>query len=175
MGGGGSCHRSRNLSSIGDLMMTVGALAAVKAPKAEGLGFGGKILPPVFSGKNIKVKGAVAKINGLVNEYATSAAQVRARWPMGLQVPPRQVRGLYGGQGCSPGRQGLRKGWQLRVRERPLCWSFQQTQRLCLPRFPYVCLRGCACQAHLQAHSRPQDCSQDFCETSGVAGQVVST
>jgi leucyl-tRNA synthetase len=76
--------KGRNLSSIGDLMMTVGALAAVKAPKAEGLGFGGKILPPVFSGKNVKVKGAVAKINGLVNEYATSAAQVRARWPMGL-------------------------------------------------------------------------------------------
>merc|ERR1712070_1064642 len=76
--------KGRNLSSIGDLMMTVGALAAVKAPKAEGLGFGGKILPPAFSGKNIKVKGAVAKINGLVNEYATSAAQVRARWPMGL-------------------------------------------------------------------------------------------
>merc|ERR1740130_1943320 len=67
--------KGRNLSSIGDLLMTVGALAAVKAPKAEGLGFGGK---------NIKVKGAVAKINGLVNEYATSAAQVRARWPMGL-------------------------------------------------------------------------------------------
>merc|ERR1711959_601225 len=77
-------RQGRNLSSIGDLLMTVGALAAVKAPKAEGLGFGGKILPPVFSGKNIKVKGAVAKINGLVNEYATSAAQVRARWPMGL-------------------------------------------------------------------------------------------
>merc|ERR1711998_230626 len=76
--------KGRNLSSIGDLMMTVGALASVKAPKAEGLGVGGKILPPVFSGKNIKVKGAVAKINGLVNEYATSAAQVRARWPMGL-------------------------------------------------------------------------------------------
>merc|ERR1711967_133113 len=76
--------KGRNLSSIGDMLMTVGALAAVKAPKAEGLGFGGKVLPPVFSGKNIKVKGAVAKINGLVNEYATSAAQVRARWPMGL-------------------------------------------------------------------------------------------
>merc|ERR1711998_754217 len=30
--------KGRNLSSIGDLMMTVGALAAVKAPKAEGLG-----------------------------------------------------------------------------------------------------------------------------------------
>merc|ERR1712216_428982 len=38
--------KGRNLSSIGDLTMTVGALAAVKAPKAEGLGFGGKILPP---------------------------------------------------------------------------------------------------------------------------------
>merc|ERR1711998_752052 len=67
-------RKGRNLSSIGDMLMTVGALAAVKAPKAEGLGFGGKVLPPVFSGKNIKVKGAVAKINGLVNEYATSAA-----------------------------------------------------------------------------------------------------
>merc|ERR1719181_1204022 len=76
--------KGRNLSSIGDLLTTVGALAAVKAPKAEGLGMGGKILPPVFSGKDIKVKGAVARINGLVNEYATSAAQVRARWPMGL-------------------------------------------------------------------------------------------
>merc|ERR1719453_1461659 len=52
--------------------------------KGEGRGMGGKILPPVFSGKDIKVKGAVARINGLVNEYATSAAQVRARWPMGL-------------------------------------------------------------------------------------------
>merc|ERR1711998_341223 len=60
--------KGRNLSSIGDMLMTVGALAAVKAPKAEGLGFGGKVLPPVFSGKNIKVKGAVAKINGLVND-----------------------------------------------------------------------------------------------------------
>merc|ERR1719181_975254 len=76
--------KGRNLSSIGDLLTTVGALSAVKAPKAEGLGMGGKILPPVFSGKNIKVKGAVARINDLVNEYATSAAQVRARWPMGL-------------------------------------------------------------------------------------------
>merc|ERR1712216_702400 len=56
--------KGRNLSSIGDMLMTVGALAAVKAPKAEGLGFGGKVLPPVFSGKIIKVKGAVAKING---------------------------------------------------------------------------------------------------------------
>merc|ERR1711906_15492 len=78
--------KGRNLSSIGDLLTTVGALSAVKAPKAEGLGMGGKILPPVFSGKNIKVKGAVARINGLVNEYATSAAQVRMEGKGVLQV-----------------------------------------------------------------------------------------
>merc|ERR1711903_200535 len=63
----------RNLSSIGDLLQTVAALGAVKPPKAEGLGMGGK-----------KVSNAVAAINGLVNEYSTSCAQVRARWPMGL-------------------------------------------------------------------------------------------
>merc|ERR1712072_98617 len=76
--------KGRNLSSIGDLLMTVGALAAVKAPKAEGLGFGGSKLPSLFAGKVQKVPNALARINGLVNEYATSCAQVRARWPMGL-------------------------------------------------------------------------------------------
>merc|ERR1711881_420871 len=76
--------KGRNLSSIGDLLMTVGALAAVKAPKAEGLGFGGSRLPALFAGKVQKVPNALARINGLVNEYATSCAQVRARWPMGL-------------------------------------------------------------------------------------------
>merc|ERR1711964_345100 len=76
--------KGRNLSSIGDLLKTVGALGAVRAPKAEGLGMGGSTIPPVFSGKNIKVPKAVAAINGLVNEYTQSTAQVRARWPMGL-------------------------------------------------------------------------------------------
>merc|ERR1711988_1693718 len=74
----------RNLSSIGDLLETVAALGAVKPPKAEGLGMGGKVVPTIFTGKNIKVSNAVAAINGLVNEYTTSCAQVRARWPMGL-------------------------------------------------------------------------------------------
>merc|ERR1711881_466939 len=74
----------RNLSSIGDLLQTVAALGAVKPKKAEGLGMGGTKLPTIFTGKNIKVSGAVAAINGLVNEYSTSCAQVRARWPMGL-------------------------------------------------------------------------------------------
>merc|ERR1719160_1999169 len=59
------------LSSIGDILVTVGAM-------------GGDTIPAIFSGKNIKVNGAVAAINGLVNEYTTSANQVRERWPIGL-------------------------------------------------------------------------------------------
>merc|ERR1711881_71294 len=74
----------RNLSSIGDLLQTVAALGAVKPPKAEGLGMGGKQVMTIFTGKALKVSNAVAAINGLVNEYSTSCAQVRARWPMGL-------------------------------------------------------------------------------------------
>merc|ERR1711907_215720 len=74
----------RNLSSIGDLLQTVAALGAVKPPKAEGLGMGGKEVMTIFTGKMLKVSNAVAAINGLVNEYSTSCAQVRARWPMGL-------------------------------------------------------------------------------------------
>merc|ERR1712159_657699 len=74
----------RNLSSVGDLLETVSALGAVKPVKAEGLGMGGDKVPTIFTGKHIKVSNAVAAINGLVNEHATSCAQVRARWPMGL-------------------------------------------------------------------------------------------
>merc|ERR1711901_4547 len=44
----------------------------------------GDKVPTIFTGKHIKVSSAVAAINGLVNEYSTSCAQVRARWPMGL-------------------------------------------------------------------------------------------
>merc|ERR1712227_543980 len=74
----------RAMSSIGDLLETIGALGAVKAKPAEGLGMGGSVLPAIFSGDEIKVSNAVAAINGLVNEYTKSCAQVRARWPMGL-------------------------------------------------------------------------------------------
>merc|ERR1711959_171513 len=76
--------KGRGLSSIGDLLQTVAAISAVKAPKAEGAGMGASELRTIFSGKEIKVPNAVAKINGLVNEFTTSAKQVRERWPMGL-------------------------------------------------------------------------------------------
>merc|ERR1712072_932465 len=74
----------RALSSVGDLLQTIGSLGPVKAKPAEGLGMGGDALPEIFSGKEIKVSNAVAAINGLVNEYMKECAQVRNRWPMGL-------------------------------------------------------------------------------------------
>merc|ERR1712070_861536 len=76
--------KGRALSSIGDLLVTVGSMGAVHAKPAEGLGMGGSVLPTIFSGQTIKVSNAVAAINGLVNEYTSSCVQVRARWPMGL-------------------------------------------------------------------------------------------
>merc|ERR1711918_269448 len=76
--------KGRALSSIGDLLASVGALGAVHAPKAEGIGLGGSKLPKIFGGDSVKVSNAVASINGLVNEYADMTAQVRGRWPMGI-------------------------------------------------------------------------------------------
>jgi hypothetical protein len=76
--------KGQNLSSIGDLLRTIGAMGAVKAPKAQGLGMGGNKIRSVFSGKDIKVGNALAAVNGLVNEYAMACKGVRARWPLGL-------------------------------------------------------------------------------------------
>jgi hypothetical protein len=76
--------KGRALSSIGDMLTTVGSLADIPAPKSEGVGFGGTEIPKIFSGKTVKVSNAMAAINGLVNEYSQSCAQVRMRWPLGL-------------------------------------------------------------------------------------------
>merc|ERR1719313_3116191 len=76
--------KGRGLSSIGDLLNVISTMAAVKAPAEEGLGMGGDTIPAIFSGKSLKVNGAVAAINGLVNEYTGQINQVRERWPMGL-------------------------------------------------------------------------------------------
>merc|ERR1711959_130846 len=60
--------KGSNLASVGDLLQTVSAVSKVQPDKdVKALG-----------------KGAVSKINGLVNEYITTMAQVRDRWPMGL-------------------------------------------------------------------------------------------
>merc|ERR1711998_329521 len=76
--------QGRYLSSVGDLLQTVGSLGAVKPRPAEGLGMGGDKIPTIFSGSFIKVPTGKAPINGLVNEYTDSCKQVRERWPMGL-------------------------------------------------------------------------------------------
>merc|ERR1712139_170324 len=76
--------QGRYLSSVGDLLQTVGSMGAVKPKPSEGLGMGGDKVPTIFSGSFIKVPAGKAPINGLVNEYTDSCKQVRERWPMGL-------------------------------------------------------------------------------------------
>jgi len=72
------------LSSIGDLLVTVGRLSDVKVSKSEGVGAGAKALPAIFGAKNVKAKNAVSSINFLVNEYTRTLTSVQNRWPMGL-------------------------------------------------------------------------------------------
>merc|ERR1711865_870917 len=63
--------KGSNLASIGDLLQTVSAVSKVKPVKAEGVSEGSPTLKLIFSNKDVKAlgKGAVSKINGLVNEY----------------------------------------------------------------------------------------------------------
>jgi hypothetical protein len=74
----------RGLSSIGDLLKTVGEMATVKVGKAAGVGAGSKTLPQVFGSSKVKVKNAVTSINFLVDDYTRTLTQVQQRWPMGL-------------------------------------------------------------------------------------------
>merc|ERR1712146_79147 len=96
----------RAMSSIGDFLVTVGAMGPVKAKPAEGLGMGGSDLPEIFSGKVIKVSNAVAAINGLVNEYtmapprcvpaglwvSASTSWTSSRSPCSALVSSRSIR-----------------------------------------------------------------------------------
>merc|ERR1712070_933358 len=76
--------KGRNLSSLGDLLNSVTALAPVRAGKAEGIGAGASSLKPIFGGRIIKVPNAPTKINALVDEYMGVVTAVRRRWPMGI-------------------------------------------------------------------------------------------
>jgi len=76
--------QGRSLSSIGDLLNTLAGIADVKTEAADGEGFGAEKLPLIFSGAEVKVDGAISKINGLVNEYVNTLGEVKDRWPMGL-------------------------------------------------------------------------------------------
>jgi hypothetical protein len=76
--------KGRNLSSIGDLLMTLGSIGDVKVEKAPGVGFGDKEVKNLFSNGNVKVSSSVTKINGLVNEYISQLGSIKEKWPMGL-------------------------------------------------------------------------------------------
>jgi len=76
--------KGRALSSIGDLLVTVGSLADVRPSMAEGAGMGLDSIPAVFSGGEVKVSKAVGAINGLVNEYTKACNDVRSRYQFGI-------------------------------------------------------------------------------------------
>merc|ERR1711871_249626 len=75
--------KGKNLSSLGDLLVNIAALSAVKPEKAEGIS-PSSTLPEVFSAGVVKVDNSINKINGLVNEFVTVSNSCRQRWPMGL-------------------------------------------------------------------------------------------
>merc|ERR1712054_440268 len=89
----------RYLSSVGDLLQTVGSLGPVKPLPAEGLGMGSDVVDTLFSGETFAVPSGKATINGLVNEYVSSCMQVRNRWPMGLGKDLLQVDKVPGKSG----------------------------------------------------------------------------
>merc|ERR1711966_521251 len=76
--------KGRNLSSLGDLLKSIGGLKDVKAAAAKGVGFGAKTTELPFSGSVIKADDSVSKVNGLVNEYLDIISGVKDRWPLGL-------------------------------------------------------------------------------------------
>merc|ERR1712100_558387 len=75
--------KGENLSSLGDLLISVASLSDVKPQKAEGLSASSS-LPGIFTSDKVKVDNKVTKINGMVNEFVDVSNQVRMRWPMGL-------------------------------------------------------------------------------------------
>jgi len=76
--------KGRNLSSVGDLLESIGALSKVKVKAAAGESLGASTITTPFSGKEVKVDNAISKINGLVNEYIGVVQNVKNRWPLGL-------------------------------------------------------------------------------------------
>jgi len=76
--------KGKNLSSLGDILKTVGDLSEVVVEAVDGIGMGLDTIPAIFTGDKIKVDGTMSKVNGLVKEYTKVTNDVRQRWPMGL-------------------------------------------------------------------------------------------
>merc|ERR1711924_1172 len=66
-----------------------------------GIAMGLKTLKPLFGGKIIKGKGAVKRINGLVDEYMKTVVTVRNRWPFGIgKYLLARLEASMQGRGC---------------------------------------------------------------------------
>jgi len=76
--------KGMNLSSLGDLLVSINQLSEVHVAVATGVGAGEPAFPNVFSGEAVKVDPKSSKINGLVDEYTGVTTQVRERYPLGL-------------------------------------------------------------------------------------------
>jgi hypothetical protein len=77
-------RHGRTLSSIGDLLKTIGGLADGGVHTADGVGSGAKVVTLPFSINTIRVKHPMTKVNYLVNEYVGVLTQLQQRWPLGL-------------------------------------------------------------------------------------------
>merc|ERR1719253_1649269 len=75
--------KGKNLSSLGDLLLSIGDGADAPVEASEGLS-PSDTMPSIFTGAEIKIDNSVSKINGLVVEYFKSIDSCRQRWPMGL-------------------------------------------------------------------------------------------
>merc|ERR1711975_30136 len=76
--------KGMNLSSLGDLLVSINQLSSVHVPMASGVGAGEASIPSIFSGESIAVDPKSSKINGHVDEYTGVTSQVRMRYPLGL-------------------------------------------------------------------------------------------
>jgi len=89
------------LVSIGDLCATLGGMANLVPKASPGIGMGLKNIKPLFGGKIIKGKGAVKRINGLVDEYMKTVVMVRNRWPFGIgKYLLARLEGSMQARGC---------------------------------------------------------------------------
>jgi hypothetical protein len=89
------------LVSIGDLCATLGGMANLVPRASPGIGMGRKNIKPLFGGKIIKGKGAVKRINGLVDEYMKTVVTVRNRWPFGIgKYLLARLEASMQGRGC---------------------------------------------------------------------------
>lgn len=76
--------KGRNLACLGDLLTSISDLSDIEVGKTDGIGAGADSIPAIFSGKKVKVKNPLNKINFMVNEYVGVMKQLHNRWPLGI-------------------------------------------------------------------------------------------